>query len=158
MPESENTNTYVPLDVEIEKEELLNCTNIFRDIMRLKHELTSLANKSAASLGLKGSEMAIIDTLGTYGPLSMSDLATACFFSPPNATYTVRALEKRNLLKRVRSVDSQRVVIVHLTPEGEEMFKRNYPRTIQDVSKFLSSNLSGKERKALQGLLHKLSA
>ena len=149
--------THVKIKTGLDRQDEKNCTDVFRDIMHLKHELNALANDVAATLDLRGSEMAIIDTLGKYGFLTMSELAAACFFSPPNATYTVRALEKRKLLTRVRSAASQRVVVVELTAVGEEVFKRSYPSTVQEVDRFLSRKLNIKERQTLASLLHKLS-
>ena len=149
--------THVQIDTSLDSRAEKNCTGIFRDIMHLRHELNVLANTAAATHELRGSEMAIIDTLGKYGALNMSELAAACFFSPPNATYTVRALEKRKLLTRVRPEESQRVVVVRLTPAGEEIFKLSYPHTIHEVDNFLAEKLSGVERQDLAGLLHKLA-
>lgn len=150
--------THVKIKTGLDKEDEKNCTDIFRDIMHLKHELNTLANEAAAKLDLRGSEMAIIDTLGKYGSLTMSELAAACFFSPPNATYTVRALEKRKLLTRLRSENSQRVVVVELTTAGEKIFKTSYPNTIHEVDRFLSNKLNIKERQALSRLLDKLAS
>ena len=149
--------THVKINTGLDKEDEKNCTDIFRDIMHLKHELNTLANNAAATLDLRGSEMAIIDTLGKYGSLTMSELAAACFFSPPNATYTVQALEKRKLLTRIRSADSQRVVVVELTASGEKIFKKSYPNTIQEVDRFLSNKLNTKERGTLARMLNKLA-
>jgi DNA-binding MarR family transcriptional regulator len=149
--------THVRIKTGLEQSDEKNCTDIFRDIMHLKHELNALANDVAATLDLRGSEMAIIDTLGKYGSLTMSELAAACFFSPPNATYTVRALEERKLLTRDRPKSSQRIVVVELTTAGEEIFKSSYPTTIQGVDRFLSRNLNIKDRKALAKLLSKLA-
>ncbi len=149
--------THVKIKAGLNKEDEKNCTDVFRDIMHLKHELNALANNVAATLDLRGSEMAIIDTLGKYGSLTMSELAAACFFSPPNATYTVRALEKRKLLTKLRSESSQRVVVVELTSAGEKIFRKSYPGTIQKVGRFLSNKLNIKERQTLSRLLDKLA-
>ncbi len=75
--------THVKIDTGLDIESEMNCTSMFRDIMHLRHELNNLANSVAATMDLRGSEMAIIDTLGRFGALTMSDLAAACFFSPP---------------------------------------------------------------------------
>ena len=149
--------THVKIETGLNKADEKNCTVIFRDIMHLKHELNALANNIAATLDLRGSEMAIIDTLGKYGSLTMSELAANCFFSPPNATYTVRALEKRKLLTKLRSEKSERVVIVELTSAGRKIFKTSYPNTIHEVDSFLSKKLNNRERKTLSKLLNRLA-
>lgn len=149
--------TYVKIITGKDKEQEMNCTSIFRDVMHLKHKLNNVASEVANDLDLRVSEMAIIDTLGKYGPLTMSKLAATCFFSPPNATYTVRSLEKRKLLTRKRSVDSHRVVNVKLTPAGVKVFKNSYPTTIHVVNEFLAGSLTKKERDTLARLLNKLT-
>ena len=70
----------------------------------------------------------------------------------------MRALEKRKLLTRLRSENSQRVVVVELTTAGEKIFKTSYPNTIHEVDSFLSKKLNIKERQALSKLLDKLAS
>ena len=42
--------THVKINAGLDKEDEKNCTDIFRDIMHLKHELNTLANNAAATL------------------------------------------------------------------------------------------------------------
>ncbi len=147
----------VKAKVRIDAEEEHICTEVFRDVMHLKNELNSIATHVAGSLNIRGSEMAMIDTLGKYGKLTMSELAKACFFSPSNATYTVAALEKKQLLKGIRSSDSHRVVYVELTSEGKKLFKKSYPLVLDEVFAFFDQRLTKKERVSFMKLMHKLA-
>ena len=150
-------NTFVAVKTGLSEEDEDNCTTVFRDVMRIRHELSGLAAGIANTLDLRGTEMALIDTLGKYGPLTMSELAKACFFSPPNATYAVSALEKKGLLQRERSKESHRVVNVELTAEGRKLFKSSYPKILRDVNELLVEKLDPLERKTLAKLLENLA-
>lgn len=149
--------TYVKADTGLSRVREQKCTSIFRNLMRTRHRLYSMASRVAGTLDLRGSEMAMIDTLGKHGPLAMNELADACFFSPPNATYTVVSLEKKGLVRRERSSQSHRVVIVSLTRSGERLFKKSYPSMLQEVDQFLESRLTRQEADTLDRLLQKLA-
>jgi len=149
--------TYIKADTGLSRAKEKKCTSLFRNIMRIRHHLYSMASQVAGTLDLRGSEMAMIDTLGKHGPLAMNELADACFFSPPNATYTVVSLENKGLVKRERSSQSHRVVIVHLTRNGERLFKKSYPSMLREVDGFLDSRLTRQEAETLDRLLQKLT-
>ncbi len=149
--------TYVKVDTGLTRQNEKKCTSIFRSIMRVRHRLYALASEVAEGFDLRGSEMAMIDTLGTHGPLSMNELAGACFFSPPNATYTVSSLEEKKLVKRERSPESHRVVNVHLTRAGEKIFRKSYPTMVNEVNELIDSRLTKAEAATLSRLLQKLA-
>lgn len=149
--------TFVKADTGLSKKDERKCTSIFRSVMRIRHGFYSLASQVAGEFDLRGSEMAMIDTLGIHGPLSMNELADACFFSPPNATYTVSALEEKKLVRRERSRESHRVVKVYLTRAGERMFRKSYPTMVNRVNEMINSKLTKSEAASLSGLLQKLS-
>lgn len=149
--------TYIKVDTGLSRRNEHKCTTTFRNVMRIRHRFYSLASQVAGSFDLRGSEMAMIDTLGKHGPLSMNELAGACFFSPPNATYTVAALEKKKLVVRKRSSESHRVVNVYLTDKGERVFKKSYPAMLREVNEFIDARLSRTEAATLSGLLQKLA-
>ena len=75
------------------------------------------------------------------------------FSSAPNATYTVRGLEKRGLAKRERSQESNRNVNVSLTPEGKKLYKKTYAQTVGAVNAQIADKLSKDERTTLGKLL-----
>jgi DNA-binding MarR family transcriptional regulator len=149
--------TYVKTSSKLSESEQESCTSIFRNAMRLRQKLNTTASEVAKTHGLQISEMSLIDTLGKYGSLPMGELAALSFSSPANASYTVRSLEQRELLNRKRSMDSQRVVDVHLTPKGEKVFKHTYPQTTDAVNDLINTRLTKQERLTLDNLLNKLA-
>ena len=149
--------TAVKIAAEISDSDEETCTSMFRDVMRIRQQLYATATDVAKSLGLTSSEMALVDTLGKYGPLTMGQLAELSFISPPNTSYTARSLEDRDLIQRERSAESNRVVNVRLTPNGEKIFKQSYPRVVGAVNEYLQSRINSKDRQSLVKLLRKLA-
>lgn len=149
--------THIKVSSKLSESEQESCTSIFRNIMRLRQTLSATAAQVAQSYGLNTSEMSLVDTLGKYGSLPMGELAALSFSSPANATYTVRSLEKQELIVRERSMDSQRVVDVRLTTKGEKLFKKTYPQTTEAVNEQINNRLTKQERKSLDQLLGKLA-
>ncbi|WP_321391242.1 MarR family transcriptional regulator [Emcibacter sp.] len=129
-----------------------------QSIMALRHRLYKMASECAPGSNLKSSELALLITLGRTGTQSMSDLAKACFFSPPNATYIVSSLEKKGLVKRERSDKSSRVVFVNMTPAGRTVFEQTYPLIVRRMNKFFGDRLSDVQIDVLEQVLTKLTA
>ena len=123
--------------------------------MRLRGSLQLIAAHTASRLGIKTTEMSIVDTLGKFGPLTMGKLAELSFISPTNSTRAVKNLISDGLVQRERSAHSDREVVVRLTDKGASVFKESYPQVIHDVNEFLSSSLNERERRTLATLLAK---
>ena len=130
-----------------------NTVDIYRSIMRVRQRLQAASTAIAKKYDMSVSEMALLDTLGKYGPLTMGRLAELSFSSAANATYTVRGLEKRGLANRERSKESNRSVNVSLTPDGRKIFRNTYIGTVQSVNSLLAENLDAKQRTTLLELL-----
>jgi DNA-binding MarR family transcriptional regulator len=64
----------------------------------------------------------VLTTLETEGPLPMSHLADALDVSVASATGIVDRMEQRGLVERRHSATDRRVVQVHLTDRGEDVF------------------------------------
>src|SRR4051812_18434225 len=89
------------------------------------------------SYGLSQAEFDCLVTLGEEAkPLRMCDLAQRSLVTKSHATQIAKQLERRDLIQRRRSPESEREVLVSLTPAGEELFERVYPahyRYLQDL-------------------------
>ena len=153
---SGNNHTSVSVATDISEKDEENCTSVFHDVMRLRHNLQSMASSVAPTVGLRSTEMSALDTLGKFGPLTMGELAKRSFISPTNTTRTVKNLVGRNLVKRQRSPTSDREVLVRLTADGENVFQQSDPHMIHDVNDLLASKLNEDERWLLASLLARL--
>jgi len=150
--------TYVATDAELDSFEEHNTVDIYRAAMRLRQRLYAKSGAVAKQFDLHVSEMALLDTLGKYGPLTMGELAERSFSSAANASYTIQGLEQRGLVQRERSRESQRVVEVKLTARGKKLFQKTYVRTVRSVNALLEQNLNQAQRAMLLDLLNRILA
>lgn len=110
------------------------------------------------SYGLSQAEFDCLVTLGEEGaPLRMCDLAERSLVTKSHATQIVKQLEARALIQRRRSPESEREVLVSLTPAGEELFEVAYPAHYRYLQNLLGSRLSDREQDQLTALLRKLA-
>jgi len=132
------------------------CVDIFRNVMRVRHEMHKKASAVAESVGLHAAELNVVDILGKFGPVSMGRLSNETFISPSNTTSTVKKLELAGLVVRKRSKDSDREVTVSLTGKGRAVFRRCYPRILGEVHGHLTERLTRGEMTTLARALNKL--
>ena len=151
-------DNYVDVNTNLSEFYEANTLEIYRVIMRVRQRLYATSTAVAKQFGLHSSEMALLDTLGKYGPLTMGQLADRSFSSAANATYTIQGLERQGLVKRSRSKDSHRVVNVKLTATGENIFRKTYVETVQKVNDMIGEGLSENDRKTLLNLLNKMTS
>jgi DNA-binding MarR family transcriptional regulator len=150
-------NHEVGAPTNLDKAEEENCVSIFRSIMRTYNRLHGIGSDIADDFGLHLAEMNVVDMLGRHGPLSMGELSRIIFIAPSSTTRTVKNLQSLGLVKRARSAESERVVMVSLTKAGNSLFKKSYPAILLSVQDCLTSTLNKTERKALAKLLKKLA-
>lgn len=90
-----------------------------------------------------------------HGPSRVSDLAQALQLTPAAITQLVAELEHRGYVRRDRDQQDRRVVVVSLTPEGEEVLARARRRRHAEVGRLIES-LEPQDREALMRILHRL--
>jgi DNA-binding MarR family transcriptional regulator len=130
--------------------------DIFRNIMRARHQMHKKASSVAESSGLHAAELNIVDILGKFGPISMGRLSHETFISPSNTTSTVKKLELAGLVERKRSDNSDREVTVSLTAKGRALFRKCFPRILGDVHAHMTERLTRSEMAILATTLGKL--
>ena len=111
------------------------------------------------SYGLSQGEFDCLVTLGEEArELRMCDLAQRSLLTKSHTTQLVKQLEARELVRRRRSPESEREVLVSLTPAGEELFERVYPAHYEHLQRLFGSRLSEREQEELTTLLRKLAS
>jgi DNA-binding MarR family transcriptional regulator len=103
-------------------------------------------------------EFDMIAALGNTKGLRMGELANAMITSPANVTRVAQALQKRGLVERARSDQSDREVIARLTPAGEEFFRKHFVEVASFSRTLIDGALTAAEQSQLVGLLDKLNA
>ncbi|MGB5875333.1 MAG: MarR family transcriptional regulator [Bacteroidota bacterium] len=105
--------------------------------------------------GLTEGQFGALEALGHKGPLTLGELCEKQLVSGGNMTVVVDNLEKGGLVKRVRSGVDRRVITVHLTGKGRDLFKRTFARHALYIAD-LTSVLTKDEQEQLGTLLRKL--
>lgn len=106
--------------------------------------------------GVALSEFDCLVTLGVSQPLRMCDLARLSLLTKSHTTQVMKSLERKGLVRRERSPDSDREVLASLTPAGQELFERVYPAHYAFLKEQFDTRLTPDEQRELTGLLRKL--
>jgi len=95
--------------------------------------------RNAEDSDLTGPQLSVLHRLGFSGPTRISRLAAEEGVRLPTASNTVNQLEKRNLVRRVRSVDDRRGVSVELTDFGRAELERVGAERTRSLAQMLSA-------------------
>ena len=74
-------------------------------------------------LGLSMAQLHILYTLQRNGQMTMSRLAEVLNVSLSNATGLIDRIEERGFVERTRVPEDRRVVLIRVTPQGEQMLE-----------------------------------
>lgn len=67
---------------------------------------------------------AVLRSIDEAGEIGMGELARECSMDPAATGRHVRALEDDGIVERVPGIDDGRAVVVRLTPEGRDVYRR----------------------------------
>ena len=99
-----------------------------RAIGRAQRISREIAAVTAAEFDLFPSELNVLLALAEAGEMRMGDVAKRLSISPSNATRLVKRLEGNALLRRARSMASNREVMVALTARGQSINRACGPK------------------------------
>jgi DNA-binding MarR family transcriptional regulator len=128
----------------------------WRTLFRAHSHIWAEHKNLEKSLGLSLTQLDLLLALGNREGTRMGDLASMLITSPANVTRLCVSLEKKGLVKRQRSEESDRVVLASLTEEGDRLFKEYFPKTANFTQEIIASALTEKECVELSDLLDKL--
>jgi DNA-binding MarR family transcriptional regulator len=83
--------------------------------------LKAISNERVLRLGLSMAQLNILYTLKRCGEMPMSRLAEMLNVSLSNATGLIDRIEERGLVERSRVPEDRRIVLIRVTPAGEQM-------------------------------------
>jgi MarR family 2-MHQ and catechol resistance regulon transcriptional repressor len=101
------------------------------------------------------SQFGVLEALHHMGSLCQGVLSQKLLTSTGNMTLVLDNLEKRGLVRRVRSVEDRRMIKIELTALGEETIARIFPLHVQAITQEMSV-LTPAEQNELGRLLRKL--
>jgi len=131
--------------------------NAYVKLMRATNRATGNIHRHLQLDNLTPSQFGVLEALYHLGPLCQGELVEKILKSNANLTTVVDSLEKKELVKRDRSADDRRRVTVVLTPAGESLIAKVFPRHAEIVAKEFSV-LSSEDQELLGTLLRKLGA
>jgi MarR family 2-MHQ and catechol resistance regulon transcriptional repressor len=130
--------------------------NTFITLLRAAESVSGrLIALVADQTGLTITQFGVLEALLHLGPMCQKDLATKQLKTGGNITLVVDNLEKRKLVRRVRSTEDRRMITVHLTPSGRKTISDYFPSHVAAIEHELSV-LTAKEQEQLGFLTRKL--
>src|SRR5690242_3481831 len=109
-------------------EDEVSALNAYINLVRAAESVMKRAHAYASSHGFIPSEFGVLEVLLYCGTLSQGELARKLLKTCGTVTSNVDALEKRGLVRRERSTDDRRVVMVSLTKDGKGLIEHMFPR------------------------------
>jgi MarR family transcriptional regulator, 2-MHQ and catechol-resistance regulon repressor len=113
------------------------------------------AVKDMKQYGLSPSEFMILEVLYTKGKIPLQQIGEKILITSGSITYNIDKLENKNLLKRIPYKEDRRVIFAEITPAGNELFDRIFPKHAETID-HLSMALSLDEKQGAIELLKKL--
>ena len=104
---------------------------------------------------LTESQFGVLEVLYHLGPMCQNELGHKILKSSGNMTFVIDNLEKKGLVKRTRSPEDRRKVVVSLTKTGSELIERILPGHVAAITEEMSI-LTAEEQTTLGDLCRKL--
>jgi len=129
--------------------------NTYIKLTRAVESFESRLLQRATLEDLTISQFGVLEVLYHLGPLCLNEIGGKLLKSSGNMTMVIDNLEKRGLVKRVRSLEDRRMIRIHLTSSGHETIERVFPLHAAAITAELAV-LSPEEQTQLGELCRKL--
>ena len=135
--------------------EEIRALNAFIKLTRSTEALTARLNQCGTLEELTVSQFGVLETLYHLGPMCQSEIGGKLLRSGGNITLVIDNLEKQGLVRRDRDLEDRRMVIVSLTPAGEQRIAQIFPRHLAMIVQEMNT-LTAEELDTLGTLCKKL--
>jgi len=98
-------------------------SDIIDNLRRVFQILNEQSKKVERETGITGPQLWAIKTINESSPVNVSDLANKLYLHPTTVVGIIDRLEKQDLVKRQRSKEDRRVVLIELTAKGNDLLK-----------------------------------
>ena len=129
---------------------------LWRSVVDSWRRLQRAAEKNLLRADLSVAELRILKVLREQGSSPMNRFSTETMLSQPTITGIVDKLEERGLVKRVRSKEDRREVLIAITPMGRDILAKGMDMHRRFVERALSA-MKADEVALLVSLLEKLA-
>ena len=135
--------------------EEIRALNAFIKLTRACNSLESRIAGHGAIEDLTISQFGVLETLLHLGPMCPGELSQKLLKSTGNMTMVIDNLERRGLVRRARSNQDRRQIIIHLTEDGSCLIERIFPAQARAITAEMSV-LTAEEQEELGRLCKKL--
>lgn len=101
------------------------------------------------------SQFGVLESLYHLGTMCQGTLSQKVLKSTGNITLVLDNLEKRGMVRRVRSAEDRRMIMIELLPAGKEWIEKVLPKHVQAIAEEMSV-LTAEEQVELARLCRKL--
>ena len=127
----------------------------FIKLMRASDSLTVLLGRRLQEVKLTENQFGVLEVLLHLGPMCQSELGRKILTSGANVTLIIDQLEKRDLVRRVRTESDRRYVQVQLTRSGRSYIEGLFPGHAAAIAEAFGA-LTATEQEQLGKLCKKL--
>lgn len=124
-------------------------------LARCYGSVSRAADRMIRAYGLTMPQFALLEALYHLGSLPLSEIGQKLLVTSGNVTYVMDNLYELGLVLRERSPQDRRVVYARLTPKGESLIEKTFPRHAHEIRE-LFDVLTPDEQNQLRTLLKKL--
>lgn len=107
--------------------------NTFIKFTRASNAMENRLYQSGVIEDLTQSQFGVLETLHHLGPMCPGELSTKLLKSTGNMTLVIDNLEKNGLVRRVRDADDRRKITIYLTPDGQQLIERIFPKMLKAI-------------------------
>lgn len=126
---------------------------ILRPLVEAYQAFLQVSDRHIASMGLTRGQFDVIVTLARTQGLRCTDIATETLVTKGTLTGVLTRLEKKKLIHRTKNLHDRRGQIIRLTPAGEELYDRVFPRHVRHLEQYFNKSLTPGEMDMLRPLL-----
>jgi MarR family 2-MHQ and catechol resistance regulon transcriptional repressor len=112
--------------------------NAFIKLTRAMDSLLARLTRRDTFGDLTSRQFGVLESLYHLGPMRQGEICAKLLTSGGNITLVVDNLEKGGLVRRERSVEDRRVVMVSLTEAGRELIRQVFPKHLADIVEEMS--------------------
>ncbi len=125
--------------------------NLFNEIMDIEEKAIITEEFS----DITNNDMHVIQAIGIGTPRNMSSIARTMGVTVGTLTISINGLVKKGYVKRKRSEEDRRVVLISLSPKGRRAYD-HHERFHQEMIDAVLGELSDEEAKLIAGALVRL--
>src|SRR6476659_7605541 len=122
---------------------------------RVRGAFLDALDEALAPHDLKSADYLVLVALANEAADTASSVCSVLAHDPGAMTRKIDALEKRGLVRRVRSAEDRRAIKLELTPEGKKLYPKALAAAVGVANDFLEG-FTKAEARQLEGFLQRM--